>query len=127
MLDVPSIRKAEKLLTSPPKWIDGSDDRLWLTAALDIDGVTVEHLFLRARAFRNRPDEDVLFQLEYAHDLKRRDTAIDRIDWRPIHTHNNKEQGPPLYRSIEQRLSHLSCCRFHGRLLKKLPLSFQIQ
>ena len=41
-----------------------------------------------------------------------------------------------LWRNVDHKMDELpkspvmqrlSCCRFHGRLLKKLPLSFQIQ
>lgn len=50
-------------------------------------------------------EEAVTVQLEYEQE-GRRDKAIDRINWRPIHTHNNGNKGPKEHRLREMEGSH---------------------
>lgn len=129
MSNIYSILNANKAIPAPPKWVNGDDQRLWITAPLDIDGVSIQGLNLRARAFKDRPDEDVLFQLEFEHDPKRRDKAIERIDWLPWHVHDNKGNGPPELRFVTQKCSHyhrfdLNWLALEGRLkLDNLPIA----
>jgi hypothetical protein len=106
MLDVHAVINSDKRLSGPSQWVEDADKKLWLTAPLEIGGVTVEGLILRARAPKDRPDEDMLFQLEFEHDKSRRDKAIERIDWLPMHTHDNKGCGPQALRFATQRGSH---------------------
>jgi hypothetical protein len=46
-----------------------------------------------------------MFQLECNQD-DRRDFAIDRIDWRPWHTHENKWRGPSEFRGVKITGTH---------------------
>jgi len=50
---------------------------------LDIQGVTIEGLFLRGRTYENSFDRDVMFQLEYAAPGSRTRVALARVDWLP--------------------------------------------
>lgn len=97
-IDVPNIFASKKTLSVPGSWVERDGQRLMLVAALDIDGVTVEGLVLRGTALKDCPDEAVMFQLEFKHDPKRPDRAIDRVDWRPLHSHNNRGKGPNEHR-----------------------------
>lgn len=83
----------------------GHNDRLVLVAALDVDGVTIEGMLFRATAMKDRPEAALTFQLEYRLP-PRRDDAIERIDWRPLHTHTNNGRGPPEHRYTIQHGSH---------------------
>ena len=59
----------------------------------DPNGITFEGARLRVTAYADLPDQSVTVQLEFQQD-GRRDSAIDRIDWRPLHTHGNGNVGP---------------------------------
>jgi hypothetical protein len=105
-MDVRSVLSSTKTISIATNWVKGDDERLWVVAPLEIDGITVQGLILRVRVFKDRPDEDALFQLEFEHDPKRKDKAIERIDWKPSHTHENRGNGPPDFRFIRQNCTH---------------------
>ena len=96
--DAEAIAGNEKVYVPGPSWVEGDNGYLSLVAPLEIEGVTIEGLVLRATAYKDLPDEAVMFQVEFPHDRNRRDNAIQRIDWRPLHIHNNHGKGPPQYR-----------------------------
>ena len=121
-MDVQTALHATKKISITPNWVEGDDDRLWISVPLEIEGVTLQGLNLRARVFKNRPDEDVLFQLEYEHDVKRKDKAIERIDWLPSHVHDNKGNGPPEHRFVRQTSSH-----YHRFELNWLPIENRLK
>lgn len=93
-MEAPDIHSAEKIAQGFGSWVEGDNQRLTLVIVLEIEGVVIEGLLLRGSAYKDRPDEAVLFQLECNHDPARRDRAIERIDWRPLHTHTNGGKGP---------------------------------
>jgi hypothetical protein len=66
---------------------------------LEIEGVTIAGLRLRATAIKNRPDASVTFQLEYQRP-KFPGSALSRVEWRPAGgAHNNRGLGPPEHRN----------------------------
>jgi hypothetical protein len=108
-LDLPSIVAAEKTLSVVPKWLlRRHQDWLEVSAPLDISGVTVEGLYLRAQARQNLPEEAVTFQLEYRPPpkVRLRGGPLWRIEWRPLSGHSNKGRGPPELRFKLQTGSH---------------------
>lgn len=75
---------------SPP---DTSDRAMTFTIPLDIDGVTVEGLFLRARTYEQSLNRDVMFQMELAPTLGRERVPLLRIDWLPrARSHKNPDK-----------------------------------
>lgn len=128
-LSVVEAVNATKTLAQAPKWVAGERDRLQLLVPLDIDEVTIRGLQLRGVAFVDRPEEVVTFQLEFPHEADRRDLAVYRIDWRPLHSHNNKGIGPEEYRFVEIVGTHahrfdLNWLDLEGRLRKiNLPVA----
>jgi hypothetical protein len=68
-LELPEIWRAQKTLPGASAWIERDPQRrsnyLTFVGALEIDGVSIAELRLRGTAFRDLPDEAVVFQLEY--------------------------------------------------------------
>ena len=91
-----------------PRWVEEQNGVLRLLATLEDDlGIIMEGLTLRGRAFKYRPDQDVMLQLEFPHDRQRTDNAIERIEWNSSRTHNNKGRGPQSLQHVVQRGTHL--------------------
>lgn len=92
------IMEAEKRVRPLPSWqpVDSGGMIRW-RSPVSISGATVEGLFLHGRATASEPGRDVSFILEHspAGQSKR---SIDRIDWKPIHSHSNRNIGPIEYR-----------------------------
>lgn len=105
-MKVPDIHAAEKTAQWIGSWTEGDNHTLALVVALEIEDVAVEGLVLRGSAYKDRPDEAVMFQLECVHDPVRRDRAIDRIDWRPLKSHVNGGTGPQHLRYKILRGTH---------------------
>ena len=103
--EIPDISLADKKIISPQPWVEFNRGKLQLVHALDIEGVTIEGLLLRIIAFADFPEEAVTVQLEYSQ-AGRRDSAVDRINWRPLHTHENGNKGPAEYRLITIEGTH---------------------
>src|SRR5258708_30487364 len=105
--DLPTYLRAIKTLARAVEWVEAENGKLWLAVPLDIDGATIEGLQLRGRAIKDLPNEEVTLLLECS-DPIRRDRAMDRIDWRPLHTHNNRGKGPQELRHmmIKAGISH---------------------
>jgi hypothetical protein len=122
------VYAVDKSLSKEGQWIEGDSQRLNLTLALEIDGIVIEGLVIRGRTLKDRPDEEVMFQLEYPQPL-RRERGLERIDWRPLHTHNNQGRGPMELRFLQQTSSHrhafdLNWVSAEGRMLAgNLPLA----
>ena len=90
------------------RWVEEKNGVLRLLATLEDElGIIVEGLALRGRAFKYRPDQDVMLQIEFPHDRQRTDNAIERIEWNSSQTHNNKGRGPQSLRHVLQRGTHL--------------------
>ena len=104
-LGLDQIYEAEKNLSTTGQWVEADNQRLHLFVPLEIDGVVLEGLALRGRATKDRPDEEVMLQLEFPQ-AKRRERGIERVDWRPLHIHNNLGRGPAEFRFLQQSGSH---------------------
>jgi hypothetical protein len=83
---------AKKALSAPVHWTDTEGD-LRFTATLEIGGLTEEALLLFGRATASMPDAAVTLGLRWT-GAPGRYSHFDRLDWRPIHVHNNKGMGP---------------------------------
>ena len=106
-MELPDIFNANKTLPLRPSWLKGDNDRVSLVSPLDIDGVTIEGLRLRATAIIPRVEECVTFQVEYI--PPRRDVRggpLARIEWRPLSGHNNKNNGPKEFMNKVMSGSH---------------------
>jgi hypothetical protein len=99
--------EADKLIADPADWTR-RDRRLDLKLPLEIDGLVEEGLFLRGCVLETRPDQEVVFQLEY-HGLSIPGGTgpLCRIEWNPLRRHNNRGKGPRELRFIEQPGSHI--------------------
>ncbi|GHC63198.1 hypothetical protein GCM10007315_29200 [Gemmobacter tilapiae] len=108
-VDLDSFYVAQKELAINPDWVvTARKDYADLVSPLDIDGVTMAGLAFRARARIELPDRQVAFQLEYSPSTSQpKGGPICRLDWRPFQAHNNKNCGPPEYRMIAIRGTHL--------------------
>lgn len=86
------ILEAPKTLLRAPVWIpDGVYRRI--VAPLAVDGVALEGLQIRGWYRPQRPERDVMLQLELQ-PAAGKQCPIERIDWRPSHKHsNNRERG----------------------------------
>ena len=128
-MKLPDIHAAEKTSQGPCSWVEADNQRLRLVTALEIGNVVIEGLLLRGLAYKDRPDEAVMFQLECDHDPARRDRPIDRIDWRPLQNHMNRGRGPKRlqYKLIEGSHHHsfkLNWLGNEGRMLhNNLPIA----
>ena len=131
-LGLDEIHAANKALSVAGQWVEAANQRLYFVVPLEIDEATLEGLVLRGRAVKDRPDEEVMFQLEFPQP-SRRDRGIDRIDWRPLHTHNNLGRGPDELRFMPQVNSHhhafdLNWLAAEARMLtSNLPLARPIE
>lgn len=76
---------------SKPDPIDGL---MSIYAPLSIAGVTVGSFALRATCNVNRPDCDVMFQLEIGLAGQRTRLPLSRIDWRPISGGHKQPRAP---------------------------------
>ena len=73
---------------------DPSDRAISFLVPLDVGGVTVEGLYLRARTNEQSLDRDVLFQLELAPSGSRTRIPLIRAEWRPrAPQHKNPDQS----------------------------------
>lgn len=99
-----NIFAAVKTIPVMAEWVEGEAGLLTWLAPLAIDGVTVAGLRLRVKALKHEPQAAVTAQLEYISVGK--GGSLDRIDWRPIHRHNNRAKGPDQYQNIVQTGTH---------------------
>jgi len=95
---LPKLVEASKAIAGKPQWHAPDSTWLRLTAALDIDGGTVEGLELRGGATQTLPDRAVRFQLQYT-PPRGPCTPLVRVEWRPLAPHTNPNIGEhPLMR-----------------------------
>lgn len=110
MPTVPELYRMPKRVSGAPalRWVEEQNGTLRLLALLEDElGIIVEGLALRGRAYKYRPDRDVMLQMEFPHDRQRADNAIERIEWNSSRTHNNKGKGPQALQNVIQRGTHL--------------------
>jgi len=110
---IEALIAATKSLSDVPAWVLSGADDLGFTAPLEVDGVTVEGLTLRARARKSLADREVIFQLEYHH--SQGGGPVARIEWNPLNAHSNKGLGPKHLRHLIQKGSHLHCFDLNWR------------
>jgi hypothetical protein len=87
---------ADKTLSAAVQWTDTEGD-LRFAATLEIRGITQEALQLFGRAAASKPDAAVTLGLRWT-EAPGRYSHFDRLDWRPVHDHNNKGIGPVALR-----------------------------
>lgn len=98
---------ADKSIAAPAEWVKRGR-RLELKLPLEIDGLIVEGLFLRASALEHLPDQEVMFQLEYhGVSIPGGSGPLTRIEWNSLRPHSNKGKGPIELRFIDQQPSHV--------------------
>lgn len=114
---LPDLITTTKQLATPARW-GAHDDQFRAVCALDIDGVTMEGLWLRGQCIREIADRRVTFQLEWLAPGWRRG-AVARLDWRPESPHGNKNIGPAHLRLMVIEGSH------HHPFALNWPLGFQ--
>jgi len=102
----PEVMTLPKILSGQSAWVEDASGRLTYVAALEIANVTVEGLLVRLSVSKSLPDEATMIQLEFPHSPPRRDNAMERIDWRPLHRHTNKNIGPPKLHGMVIEGSH---------------------
>ena len=110
MFTLPDLYYISKRISpSPaPRWLERQNNRLELRVALEDEwGITLEGGVFRARAFKHQPDEEVTLQIEFPHDRRRNDNAVERIEWNTSRVHNNKGRGPVHLRYLMQSGTHL--------------------
>lgn len=106
MADLAVFYVANKLLASPSvQWVERDSETVFWTSPIEIDGVAIEGLRFRLTAIRSLPDEAVTCQLEY-HERRKIGGPFYRMDWRPLHEHCNKGQGPPELRLLRITGTH---------------------
>lgn len=104
-LEPPDLISAQKALAHKPKWASEDKNNLVLACPVSVRGIVLEGAQIRMTALRPRPDEAVTFQLEFLRPLHKFRPAC-RVEWRPLHGHNNKGCGPLEYRHREIKGSH---------------------
>lgn len=103
-LDLPTLFASGKALFADLNWVIGPETDSF-EAPLEIDGLAREGARLRGTVYKVAARRAVMLQVEFnaaAHKIG----ALDRIDWNPIHTHNNKGKGPPHLQFMKQHGSH---------------------
>lgn len=93
MVDLAILHAGTKDLPIKPAWVERDSDNLVLTSPVEIDGVAVEGLRFRLTAMRSMAEEAVTCQIEY-HERRKIGGPFCRIDWKPVHCHDNKANGP---------------------------------
>lgn len=120
-----------KKIRRRPKWNPNSDTlRFEFTSVLEIGGVVVGGLELRAKAHKTELGRDVCFQLEYSPGSRTR-TLLARIDWRPFHSHGNDACSDPLISLDIIQGSHfhdftINYIKHEDRMKRKLSLATRI-
>lgn len=89
--DIVELVEAEKSLGARPKWDNQSDPRYAVfTHPLTFGGITIGGFQLRMKVSKRWVDRDAMMQLEFAPAGKRTEEKLWRLDWKPLHTHDNK-------------------------------------
>jgi len=88
-----------KTLTAPIGWRPDNNGNFSFRRTLDIDGLTEQGFVLFGRASPKLPDRNVTLGLRWD-DPGSRSWHFDRLDWRPMDAHNNKDLGPEDFRFV---------------------------
>jgi hypothetical protein len=139
-LELPQLAVADKTLTTVGPWVDRDAARrsaiLTFSSALEIDGVSIAGLRIRCTALKDIRNASVSFQLEY-HRPRQHGSALGRVEWRPIKSHNNFGLGPKEHRYLEIDACHVhpfdvnwAACRpdlRRGNLLAAIPIQIELK
>jgi hypothetical protein len=100
------LLEAEKRIRPVPTWRSDNGAIRW-KAPLIIGGAVVEGFTLHARCLASEAGRDVSFTLDRSV-TGQPSVRIDRVDWRPIHRHNNNGIGPDhlRFKIIEESHRH---------------------
>jgi len=112
---LPDIQAAIKTVSAVPDWTADERGKQLMRLSLDIDGQTLQGLYLRLTAHRKFPDQEVTAQLEYQPPFQIL-TALGRIDWRPLKDHTNPVNGP-----AKHRLKRITGSHHHSFALNWIP------
>ena len=104
VLDLPRLFRSPKKLVSDLMWVE-TENELSFLAPVEVDGITMEGIRLRGTAYPSVPQRSVMLQIE-CHSARYKVGPLDRMDWNPLHEHNNKRKGPPELIFLRQRVSH---------------------
>jgi hypothetical protein len=97
---------SKRLIAPPQEWAERANpDELFWASPIEINGVAVEGFRFRMTAMRSMPEEAVTCQLEY-HERRKIGGPLCRVDWKPMHAHDNKAHGPPDLRHKRFAVSH---------------------
>lgn len=108
--DLEHIWTAGKSLAIEPDWPQSATSEVVrLTAPLDINAVTVQGVRFTMSAYRFTPFRWVTFQIEVDSKAHPKGKPMVRFEWLPKSPHSNKGLGPPEFRHIVQRDTHLHC------------------
>lgn len=91
--DPATFYSARKSLSGNPGWVKDGNNYQLVVALDDENGSTIEGARLRLKALEGLRESAVTIQLELDQ-ADRNDTAVCRIDWRPLHNHSNQNRGP---------------------------------
>ncbi len=125
--------EAEKTPSGPVDWVpDHSNFRFAI--ALDIKGITVAGMLLHGRASLFPPERDITLGLSW-NDPSGQGGNFERLDWRPIHAHNNKGLGPSEHRFILIESTHRHCLAANAALAmgmrramaERLPVALPVE
>jgi hypothetical protein len=89
-------------------WRESGNNRsLRISIPLVVDGIIQEGFSFEGHTKKDLPEHNVTFLLKYNEPSgKARGVVLSRVDWRPLHEHNNHEKGPRNLRNIIQSGSH---------------------
>lgn len=125
--------EAEKTLSGPVDWVPDHSN-LRFAIALDIDGITEAGMLLHGRARFFPPERDITLGLSWK-DPSGQGGNFERLDWRPIHAHNNKGLGPTEHRFILIEGIHRHCLAANAALAmgmrramaERLPVAMPVE
>lgn len=105
--DIATLICADKELAFVPKrWDEADKNYFEVLVPLTAGEVTIGGFFVRVKISRGHLSRDAMAQLEFGQ-TRRTSEPLWRLDWKPLHRHDNKGDGAPGYEWGEyDRVSH---------------------
>jgi hypothetical protein len=103
-VDLAEMMEANKRLALDAGWAVQNEE-LTFVVPLEIEGATIP-LNLRGKTYLRQPDRNVMLQVEFVPDIGKTE-PLSRFDWKPFHTHNNRNRGPAKWRFIPLNQTHV--------------------
>ena len=103
-VDVPAFFASSKSLTADLNWVV-TPERHSFEAPLEVDGMSLAGARVRGTVRPGVAQPAVMLQLELI-SSSNRVGGLDRLDWHPIHVHDNQGKGPLHLRFVKQNYSH---------------------